>query len=51
MSLHLAGKALGLPFLAHADVQPAACLLILLQACPVQEQHAGARLDLRAVDH
>ena len=32
VDLNSAGKALGLPFLAHADLQPAACLLMLLEA-------------------
>ena len=39
--LHSAGKTLGLPFLAHADLQPAACLLMLLEAFPVKEPCEG----------
>ena len=41
VDLHSAGKALGLPFLAHADLQPAACLLMLLEASPEQEPCKG----------
>lgn len=34
--MHSAGKVLELPFLAYADVQPAACLLILLEVPSTQ---------------
>jgi hypothetical protein len=40
-AMHSAGKVLGLPFLAYADVQPAACLLILLEVPPTQMPEGG----------
>lgn len=43
--MHSAGKLLGLPFLAYADVQPAACLLMLLLEVPSTETPEGEYLS------
>ena len=43
--MHSAGKLLGLPFLAYADVQPAACLLMILLEVPSTEKPEGECLS------